>query len=190
MKKYLKSIIATLSIVFVSPCILITLIEKSFSSSEKIFQFFAQLLSILPGTPGSFIRVAYYRCTIEKCSVNISIGFGSYFAHRNIIVEDHVSIGAYCIIGCCHIEEKVLLASRVSITSGKNQHSRTNEGWATDLVLTQLRIGNNSWIGEGAVIVSDISQQTTVAAGSVVTRTFQPSVIIGGNPCHIISRNS
>lgn len=54
----------------------------------------------------------------------------------------------------------------------------------------KIQIGNNCFIGERAVIMYGVSlaDNVIVAAGSVVTKSFQDSnIIIGGNPARVIS---
>ncbi len=51
-----------------------------------------------------------------------------------------------------------------------------------------IRIGDNVWIGGGAIICPgvNISDNSVVAAGAVVTKDVGPSVLIGGIPAAVI----
>ncbi|MGL5902154.1 MAG: sugar O-acetyltransferase [Cetobacterium sp.] len=51
-----------------------------------------------------------------------------------------------------------------------------------------VKIGNNVWIGGRSVICPGVTlgDNVVVAAGSVVTKSFQNNCIIGGNPAKII----
>ena len=51
-----------------------------------------------------------------------------------------------------------------------------------------ITIGDNCWIGGGAIINPGVSlgNNVVVASGSVVTKSFGDNVIIGGNPAKII----
>lgn len=54
----------------------------------------------------------------------------------------------------------------------------------------KIRIGNNCFIGERAILLYGVSipNNTIVAAGSVVTKSIsEERKIIGGNPANIIS---
>lgn len=54
----------------------------------------------------------------------------------------------------------------------------------------KIRIGNNCFIGERAILMYGISipNNTIVAAGSVVTKSIsEERVILGGNPAKVIS---
>lgn len=49
-------------------------------------------------------------------------------------------------------------------------------------------IGDNCWIGAGSIILPAVhlNEHVVVAAGSVVTKSFGPNVLIGGTPAKII----
>lgn len=51
-----------------------------------------------------------------------------------------------------------------------------------------VRIGNNVWIGAGAVILPgvQIGDNTVVGAGSVVTKDIPANVVAVGNPCRVL----
>lgn len=51
-----------------------------------------------------------------------------------------------------------------------------------------IKIGNHVWIGSRAIVLKGVSigDNSVVAAGAVVTRSFPSSVLIGGNPARII----
>ena len=49
-------------------------------------------------------------------------------------------------------------------------------------------IGNDSWIGAGAIILNGltIGEGTVIGAGTVVTKDVEPYTIVVGNPAHKI----
>jgi maltose O-acetyltransferase len=51
-----------------------------------------------------------------------------------------------------------------------------------------ITIGNNVWIGGGAIICPGVTigDNTVIAAGAVVTKNFPKDVVIGGNPATVI----
>lgn len=51
-------------------------------------------------------------------------------------------------------------------------------------------IGNNVWIGGGAIICPGvkIGNNVTIGAGSVVTKSLPDNIVAVGNPCRIIKR--
>lgn len=53
-----------------------------------------------------------------------------------------------------------------------------------------ITIGDNVWIGGGAILLPGITigKNTTIGAGSVVTKDLPEDVFAGGNPCKIIKK--
>lgn len=55
-----------------------------------------------------------------------------------------------------------------------------------------IRIGNDVWIGGGAVVLAGVTvgDRSVVGAGSVVTKDVPADVVVAGNPARIIKRLS
>ena len=51
-----------------------------------------------------------------------------------------------------------------------------------------VRIGNNVWIGAGAVILPGITigDDSVIGAGSIVTKDIPAGVVAVGNPCRVL----
>lgn len=159
--------------------------------SEVVFQFWSHLYSVVPGLPGVFLRRAFYSLTLDHCSLECYIGFGSVFSHRRAVVEDHVYLGLYSIIGSAHLGKKTLIGSRVSILSGKALHVRDDQGQWTPFDpdrIQQVTVGPNVWVGEGALIMANVGEGSLVGAGAVVTANVRDNIIVGGNPARFIRK--
>jgi acetyltransferase-like isoleucine patch superfamily enzyme len=96
-------------------------------------------------------------------------------------------MGAYCVIGHARIGDEVMMASRVSIPSGKRQHldeaGRLSPGTTRfDTVV----VGSRSWVGEGAIIMADVGRACVVSAGAVVGKPVPDGCLVGGNPARVI----
>jgi maltose O-acetyltransferase len=52
------------------------------------------------------------------------------------------------------------------------------------------RIGNNVWIGGGAIINPGITigDNSVIGSGSVVTRDVPPNVVVAGNPARVLKQ--
>lgn len=51
-----------------------------------------------------------------------------------------------------------------------------------------MHIGNNVWIGAGAIILPGIAigDNSVIGAGSVVTKDVPANVVAVGNPCRVL----
>lgn len=156
---------------------------------ESAFSFWSQVFAMVPGPPGVFVRRAFYRLTLVKCTGTFFVGFGALFSHRESIVEDGVYIGPYAIVGSARLCRGCLIGSRAGIISGSALHELDANGQRapTDRSrLRQVEIGEGAWIGEGALVMADVGRAATVAAGAVVSSTILPGVVVAGNPARYV----
>lgn len=186
MRRVLKALFFVIAVILVSPVLLLVWIEKYVSSSEILFAMFAQSFAIVPGIPGRLVRAAYYYGTLDQCSSEVHIGFGSIFVHRGARVSARVSTGAYCLIGHADIGEGVRMASRVSIPSGKRQHFDDTGSVSVETRFDRVHIGENVWVGEAATIIANVGRDSVVSAGAVVVYDAPAGSIVGGNPARVL----
>ncbi len=191
MRQIVKKMLIAFSQLLVMPLALPCKLEEWLSDgrAETVFGFSTQLVAMLPGMPGAFLRKAFYSLTLTSCSTECHIGFGSLFAHRSSVVEQHVYIGSYSIIGSAHIGEYSLIGSRASIISRQSLHTMGSDGrwtsYRSDAVVPTT-IGKNVWVGEGCTIAADIGEGSQISSGSVVTSDIKPGILVGGNPPRFI----
>jgi virginiamycin A acetyltransferase len=181
MRLFSKRIVQGCFLVYALPAALLC----GFGRRPLLFAFFAQGFAILPGFIGSFARAAFYRMTLEDCSLDIVIGLGSYFSRRDAVVAPHVSIGSYCIIGRTKIGARSQISSHVEIPGGRAQHLRDGNGRLSDTVEESdglLEIGEDCWIGASSVVMASVGAQSTIGAGSVVVRDIPAGVVAVGAP--------
>lgn len=192
MKRFLKRLFQLFSYLLVTPCGLLVALEKYCTSGgESTFIFWTHVFSGLPGKSGMFLRRAYYQWTLDQCSPHCFIGFGSFFTHRQAIVEPEVYIGPYAIIGSAHLHRGALIGSRSSLLSGGNLHHMDEFGrWMpSDMSkMQQINIGSYCWIGEGAMVMADIGSGALVATGAVVSTPVPDHVMVAGNPARFVKR--
>ena len=105
----------------------------------------------------------------------------------NIYAGECVYVNYDCVILDCAIVKlgnRVLLGPKVQIYTATHPLEPTvrREGWESAL---PVEIGDDVWIGGGAIICPGVSvgDGSTIGAGSVVTRDIPSGVVAAGNPC-------
>jgi virginiamycin A acetyltransferase len=189
LRRALKLAVFAVGLVVVAPLLLLTWLE-GLVRAEILFSAFAQLLALVPSRIGALLRGAYYFGTLRQCSWETHVGFGSLFTHRGGAMARNVSMGAYCVIGHADIGPEVMMGSRVSIPSGKRQHFDDSGQISSTTRFDTVRIGRKCWIGEGAIILSDVGSGCIVSAGAVVIKSVPDRCIVGGNPAQVIKELS
>lgn len=110
---------------------------------------------------------------------NIEIGENCYFNH-------HCSIGDGAKV---YIGNNVLIGPYVGIYTAEHplDAQKRLEGCQT---ASEIRIGNNVWIGANVTILSGvkIGNNTVIGAGSVVTKDIPDNVLAYGVPCKIVKK--
>lgn len=120
---------------------------------------------------------------------------GNKFSPK-ISIGDNVSINSDCHIGAVNeiiIEDGVLIASKVFITD--HYHGEiTAEAIKFPPSERKLyskgavKIEKNVWIGEGVVILPDVTigENSIIGSNSVITKDIPKNSVVGGNPAKII----
>lgn len=189
LKRLIKSVLRGLATLIVSPLLLTHGFASLLNSADRSIESHSQLLSLLPGTLGNYLRVAFFRRTLEYCHPSVTICFGTLFSKTGARIEKHVYIGPNCMIGLATIHQDVLIGPAVQIPSGPRTHGiaelhipiRQQQGTPERIV-----IGADSWIGCQSVILADVAEKTVVAAGTVVTKRAPSKSVIGGVPAKLL----
>ncbi len=189
MKSLLKTLADAAAIVLVSPGYLAYQLVRLILGPEKAFPGWSQLFSLFPGLSGAYLRRAFYRLVLARCSSGSFIGFGTVFSHRTAEVGRDVYVGVYCCLGDVTLEDDVLIGSGVSIMNGAGQHGierldvpiREQPGtWP------RVTIGRDSWVGDRAIIMADVGKQCVIGAGSVVTKPIPDYAVAVGSPARVL----
>src|SRR5262245_10595888 len=72
-----------LGLAMLTPLWLLARLERRCGRSEGWFAGCAELVSLVPGKPGIYLRRSFYRMTLAACATDCHIGFGTTFAHAN-----------------------------------------------------------------------------------------------------------
>jgi maltose O-acetyltransferase len=163
------------------------LLAERQAAKELIFEFNAlhpskieqrnEIIQRLFGKIGkNFIIEQPFRCDY---GYNIAVG-ENFYANYNCTILDCAKVT---------IGDNVFIAPNVSLfTAGHPVHP--------DVRNTQLEyalpifIGNNVWLGGGAIVNPgvNIGDNTVIGSGSIVTKNIPANVIAAGNPCRVRRR--
>ena len=128
---------------------------------------------------------------VKIASVSVSIGAYSFF--RGGSVSSDVVIGRFCSLGeNIHIGVNAQAHPTDWVSSSPFQYDKSFNNtpiqlsYKTNKQITCL--GNDVWIGEGALIMEGVTigDGAIVAARAVVTKDVEPYTIVGGIPAGII----
>ncbi|MGF1696436.1 sugar O-acetyltransferase [Vibrio lamellibrachiae] len=133
-----------------------------------------ELLKEIIGHIEDTIIVPPFRCDLGK---NISFGRGGFCNYGLIILD----------IAPVTIGNSVLIGPNVQIC-GASHPVLASERYHPVACGEPVTIGNNSWIGGGAIILGGVTigANTVIGAGSVVTKDIPENVIAVGNPCKVL----
>ncbi len=191
MKHVAKRIAFTIASVAVAPLWVHVRLSKRVHGTDGAFPGHAQLLGLVPFRIGVYLRAAFYGRTCTAVDREVSIGFLTLLSHTDVDLGRHVYIGPQSNIGSCAIGHDCLLGSGVHVLSGKRQHDFSDgdrpvreQGGR----LQKIRIGEDCWIGNGAIVMADIGPHSVVAAGAVVVDDVPPRSIVAGNPAKVLRK--
>lgn len=98
-----------------------------------------------------------------------AVGPGLVLMHRHGVIIGPAVIGRHCVV-----HQNVTIGQRVA---GGDQGVP--------------RLGDNVWIGPGAVITGDVTVGTgvTISAGSVLSKDVPDRCLVAGNPARVVARD-
>jgi acetyltransferase-like isoleucine patch superfamily enzyme len=193
MRETLKALARAAAFVAVLPALLSYAIRALIMGRDRALEGSTQMLSLVPGILGQYLRRAFLARTLAACHPTATISFGTIFSQVGARIDAYVYVGPGCHLGLVHLERDVLLGSAVHITSGRHTHGtaavdrpiREQSG-----VRTLVRVGTGAWIGSASVVMADVGDHTIVGAGAVVTEPLDPFVIAAGVPARVIRRRA
>jgi acetyltransferase-like isoleucine patch superfamily enzyme len=184
-----KSVTLLAASVAVAPALISFWLRSKVVGRDRALEGSSQLLALLPGVSGQYLRRAFFGHVLDACDPTSTIECGTLFSRVNARIGPNAYIGPHCHLGSVHIDRDVLLAAGVHVPSGRHTHridladvAIRDQGEELALV----RIGAGAWIGAGAVVMADVGRDSIVGAGAVVTRPIPDRVLAGGVPARVI----
>jgi virginiamycin A acetyltransferase len=189
MKESLKRVARGLAFVAVSPLLLWFVIKRAVLGPDRALQGSAQALALVPGLPGQYVRRAFLSVAIANCAPTSVVEFGVTFSQSGARLDENVYVGPFCSLGRVHLERDVLVAGGVHIPSGADTHRTAlaetairEQGGSRELV----RVGQGTWIGNGAIVMADVGRDCVIGAGAVVTSPIPDRSVAVGVPARVI----
>lgn len=188
MKQAAKAVLRFLGFLCALPWIIYCRVGRAVRVGDLTYAHAIQALAGVPGMMGNIIRSAFYHALLGS-PLDLDIHYGSMITHRETRIGHRVWIGLYCVIGTADIGDDVLIASRVSILSGKNQHGISDPDLPYSRqpgTFESVTIAEGAWLGEGVVVMDHVGRRSIIGAGSVVTRAVEDGMIAVGNPARVV----
>ena len=193
MKTTITSTIRLLAAILALPIIVSHWSISRITSPDSSLESHSQLLSLIPGKFGNYMRNAFYRSTLYFCDPTATICFGVLISKTSVSLGANSYIGPRCMLGWVTIKENVLLAPGVQILSGSRAH--TFDSLAIPIrdqprAPRCVTIGADSWIGAAAVVLADVGVQSVVGANSTVTKPVPDRTIAVGCPARTVRKRN
>ena len=183
---------------------------------HEVCAFVVWFIYSLPGKTGSALRYLLARKTMGECGRGVRIGqFVTIDCAQNMRIRKNVTFDRGCELNACGgkltIDSDCKFNRNVSLNASVAGHIsfgkkcivgpsviiRSANHISSDIdtpIMSQghvsgcITIGNNVWIGAGAIILPNvkIGDGVIVGAGSVVTKSFSANQVIGGVPAKFI----
>src|SRR4051794_35321948 len=171
------------------PFLLVHALKVPVLSKDRALEGSTQLLALLPGLCGQYVRRAFLAWTIAECHPSATISFGTILSKTATRIGANAYVGPFCSLGSVTIERDALIATGAHILSGGRMHgtadpSRPIREQSGEFVHVTLDAG--CWIGAGAVVMADVGRDSIVGAGAVVTRAIPDKVVAAGVPARVV----
>ena len=122
-----------------------------------------------------------------------TIGIAHYNENNHLIIGKDFEIGNFALLdysGGLEIGNGVTVSESVKIYTHNHTFNNRNFSWRSQPIsFSPLKIGDDVWIGAGAIIlesVSSVGKGAIIGAGSVVVNNIPNYSVAVGNPARVI----
>lgn len=129
---------------------------------------------------GKNILIKHDSVIFVKSNAVLKIGNNSSTGHHT-----EISVGESVEIG-----DDVIMAAYTYITDSNHVYDKNSLIRLSGMQTSSVKIGSNIWLGRSCQILSGVvlGDKIVVAAGAVVTKSYDGNVILGGIPAKEIKR--
>src|SRR5437762_1346762 len=92
----IKAAVHGVATVLVCPMLASYQVRASFLGRDRALQGSAQLLALLPGLPGQYLRRAFLARTLDRCALSAVVEFGALFSTTRARIDENVYVGPGC----------------------------------------------------------------------------------------------
>lgn len=132
--------------------------------------------------------VAFYTST--KSGYKLRVKSGAEVSPF-VTLGNNVELGSRCMIQSnTSIGNDVIMGPNVKIYTRNHIMNGETSYWKSGKLQEKVKIGNNVWIGESAIILPgvEIQDNAVIGAGSVVTKSVDRGCLYAGNPAGFIKK--
>lgn len=177
-----KTLAASLAIAICWPFILLGLCADIIGRYAEV----SILVSKIPFYLGEYIRLFYYKYTLEGVGSDVVFKYGSFCQYRKARIGSRVLIGYYSVLGEMTTGDDILVGGFVNFLSGTKQHSFSDPHVTINrqpaIGRQRIHIGSDIWVGSNSVIAADIGNHCVIGTGSVLLQPAESDSIYSGNP--------
>jgi maltose O-acetyltransferase len=159
---------------------------------EELWSFYQWIFLFIPGRIGHYTRGFFLKIFFKKAGKKITIKENVEIYHsENLIIGNNSGFGRNNIIDCIggvEIGDNVRIGPSVMIAT--MNHTTIKDGMQNKKrVLKKVVLKNNIWVGHNVTILPGVTigNNCIIAAGSVVTKSFDDNSVIAGVPARRIN---
>jgi len=190
-QKLMKLAVFGVASFMTAPLWVLERVSRRLAGRDVWFEGQSELLSLVPGKPGRFMRNAYYAALLDECPRDVCLQFGSQFASSKVRVGKNVYLGLHSKVGMVDIGDHTIISDDVQLLSGARQHipAGLHHSIVAEAVNRErIVVGKKCWIGTKAVVMASIGDNCVIGAGSIVTRLIPANSIAVGVPARVIRK--
>ena len=173
-------------------------IPANVTFGEGLYMESAQVFRHFRAQQENALQIGRYVSCYAGCSFSlgehatVKVGDHSLLNGALIMAEDSIEIGEYCLIswnvGIADSDFHPIDPAQRRQDALALSPYFPNRPERPKIKTAPVKIGNNVWIGMGAVILKGVTigDNSVVAAGAIVTRSVPPNSIVAGNPATVV----